>query len=92
MIAPWSVDELRAGLRAEFLPVAGLKAHLVPSLASKLSPDEGPGHRVLPTVRQMKFVLWLWRSKDLSGRARIKWPDVNIRSRISMWIEAWKSG
>ena len=90
MISLMTLEEIKVGLRAELLPVSGLKSNLVPRLAEKLNLEVGTDHRVLATVKQMKYVLW--RAKDLSGRARIRWADVNNRSRISMWIQSWKNG
>ena len=70
----------------------GRKVDLVPRMAARLNPKECPDHRVLPTIKTIKIALWLLRTKDLRGRARIKWSDVNNHSGISMWIETWISG
>ena len=87
-----TVEELKVGLRYEMLAVSGLKRDLVARLAMRLATEDRSDHRVLPTIKQMKYVLYLWRARDLSGRARITWANVNNRSRISMWIDSWKRG
>ena len=92
MLELLTVEELKVGLRYEMLAVSGLKRDLVARLAMRLATEDRSNHRVLPTIKQMKYVLYLWRARDLSGRARITWANVNNRSRISMWIDSWKSG
>eukprot|EP00439_Symbiodinium_sp_Y106_P029899 s1511_g3.t1 len=62
-----TVEELKVGLRYEMLAVSGLKRDLVARLAMRLATEDRSDHRVLPTIKQMKYVLYLWRARDLSG-------------------------
>ena len=85
-------DALRAGLRQEQLTVSGLKNELVKRLALRLVPDPNfgvPG-RVLPTERQLRFVLWLWRHKHLQTKCALQWNNVSSREGISNWLRLWK--
>ena len=70
-------EALREGLRTEGLPVSGLKEDQARRLGSRISElvDRPTG----PTVKQMKYVLWLWRHKDLQGRHLLKYYEVNDR-------------
>ena len=84
----FTVDHLREGLRHEGLMTSGVKNDLSRRLADRLlmlmSANNGP------TVRQLKYVLWLWRHGNIAGRYQLRWSDVNHRSRISAFIHAWK--
>ena len=81
-------ESLREGLRTEGLPVSGLKEDQARRLGSRISElvDTSNG----PTVKQMKYVLWLWRHKDLHGRHTLRYCEVNDRQRISALIHQWK--
>ncbi|CAE7352090.1 unnamed protein product [Symbiodinium microadriaticum] len=82
-------EALREGLRTEGLQVSGLKTDQAARLGSRLAELS-----LLPsgaTLRQMKYVLWLWRSKDMSGRYAVRYCELNDRRRISALIHAWKS-
>eukprot|EP00439_Symbiodinium_sp_Y106_P029222 s9476_g3.t1 len=54
-------------------------------LAELVLADQGP------TVRQLRFVLWLWREKDMSGRHILRYYEVCDRTRISALISQWNS-
>ena len=85
-------EELKAGLRAEGLTVSGLKPELVARLAIRLVPQEHfevPG-RTLPTDRQIKYVLLLWKHKRLQMKCQLRWCDLVNRENISNWIRLWK--
>ena len=82
-------EALREGLRTEGLQVSGLKTDQAARLGSRLAELS-----LLPsgaTLRQMKYVLWLWRSKDMSGKYAVRYCELNDRRRISALIHAWKS-
>ena len=85
-------EELKAGLRVEGLTLSGLKPELVARLATRLVPHEHfevPG-RTLPTERQLRYVLWLWKHKRLQMRCQLRWCDLVNRESISNWIRLWK--
>ena len=83
-----TVEHLREGLRQEGLVITGVKDDLTRRLADRLVSQVGisPG----PTLRQLKYVLWLWRHGNVSGRYQLRWSDVNNRSRVSNFIHTWK--
>ena len=83
-----TVEHLREGLRHEGLMTSGVKQDLTRRLADCLTTCVGisPG----PTLRQLKFVLWIWRHGNVSGRYQLRWADINKRTRISAFIHAWK--
>ena len=83
-----TVEQLKEGLRQEGLAVSGIKADMVrrlsDNLVTKMMTRQGP------TQRQLRYVLWLWRHGNVSGRYQLKWEDVNDRVRVSSFIHAWK--
>ena len=85
-------DALRVGLRQEQLTVSGHKGELVKRLALRLVPEPSfsvPG-RVLPTEKQLRFVLWLWRHKHLQTKCTLQWCNISSREEISNWLRLWK--
>ena len=72
-------EDLKTGLRLQGLPVSGLKDDLVRRLSVPLVSSD-------VTNEQMRYVLYLWRSKSLSGRCKLRWEDINSKQRISRWI------
>ena len=85
-------DALRVGLRQEQLTMSGHKGELVKRLALRLIPEphfavEG---RVLPTEKQLRFVLWLWRHRRLQTRCTLQWCNLSTRENISNWLRLWK--
>ena len=91
MLNLMTVEELKVGLRCEGCPVSGNKADLARRLAECLKSSREGDERDLPTMKQMKYVLWLYRTRSLSGRCKLVWADLNTKSRISGWIALWKS-
>ena len=83
-----TIEHLCEGLRQEGLMITGVKDDLTRRLADRLVSQVGrtPG----PTLRQLKYVLWLWRHGNVSGRYQLRWSDVNNRSRVSNFIHTWK--
>ena len=85
-----TVEALQQALRRTGHPVTGLKQDLVARLSPELDLREpGPGS-MQPSKKQLKYVLWLWRERDLTGRVALKWEDVSTRTAISSWIAAYK--
>ena len=91
MLLLLTVEDLKEGLRVEGLPVSGVKPDLAARLAQVLNIFEDDREDSLPTVRQTKYVLWLFRQKNLKGRVKLHWETVNDRARISQWIERWRT-
>ena len=86
-----TTEALKEALRCVALPVSGLKADQVMRLVPVLGVNEPRAGSSQPSTRQLKYVLWLWRNKSLSGRVSLGWHDVATRSEISRWIQRWKS-
>ena len=84
-------EALKEALRCVGLPVSGLKVDQVTRLIPVLGVNEPRAGSSQPSTRQLKYVLWLWRHKSLSGRVTLEWHDVATRSEISRWIQRWKS-
>ena len=82
-------EGLKEGLRTEGLQVSGLKTDQAARLGARLAQlsllPTGP------TVKQMRYILWLWRTKDLSGRYTVRYCEICDRRRISSLIHTWKS-
>ncbi|CAE7339218.1 RE1, partial [Symbiodinium pilosum] len=87
-----SVEALKAGLRQESMTLSGLKPELVARLALKIIPDPSFAvhGRELPTDRQLKYVLWLWKHGKLRTKCNLQYTDVASKDSISRWIHAWK--
>ena len=83
------VEDIRAGLREEGLPVTGSKKDMAERLSANLVEGAFPS-RALPSTRQYKYVLYLWNQRGLKHRTRLKWENVNTRHKISQWLAFWK--
>ncbi|CAE7759843.1 RE1 [Symbiodinium necroappetens] len=83
-----TVQHLRDGLAAEGLPVSGVKCDLVRRLGGQLGDEPPPVH--LPTTRQLRYVLWIWRHLQLAGRTQILWINLATRTAASEWLARWK--
>ena len=78
---------LREALRSEGLPVSGLKDDQARRLGARLAQLVQTDHG--PTARQLRYVLWLWRDRDLSGRHTLHYYEVCEKRRISALIAQW---
>ena len=87
-------EALKVGLRTEALTVSGLKPDQVARLSLQLVPDESfrVVGRDLPSDRQLRYILWLWRHRHLNGRCALAWSDVYTKEAASRWIHKWKDG
>ena len=83
------VEDIREGLRMHGLQLSGLKQDLATRLADVLV--EQIGTSAGPTVRQYRYLLWLWRHKDLHGKVLLKWSALSSRHEASRTIHQWKS-
>ena len=81
-------DNLTEALRTEGLPVSGLKEDKTRRISTRLCSlmTEKSG----PAVKQLKYVLWLWRVKSMSGRHALRYHEINDRGRVSSLISQWK--
>ena len=80
-------ESLKEGLRTEGLAVSGLKDDQARRLGTRLV--ELRYEASSPTIKQWKYVLWLWRNKNLSGRYMVRYCEVNHKERISALIAQW---
>ena len=81
-------EELRAALRGQGFVTSGPKEDLIERLSVVFFPSHG---RVdLPTLRQLKYVLWLWREKNLRHRCLLRWTDIFTKTSVSQWLFKWK--
>ena len=80
-------EHLKEALRTEGLPVSGLKNDQARRLGSRLS--ELVQSNQGPTPRQLRYVLWLWRQHDLSGRHSLRYCEISDRRRVSALIAQW---
>ena len=81
-------EELRAGLRGQGYLTTGVKSDLIERFSTLLSPVSGRNE--LPTARQLKFLLWLWRQKSLRYKCTLRWTDIFTKTAISQWLYQWK--
>ncbi|CAE7189867.1 TY5A [Symbiodinium sp. KB8] len=86
------VSELQKALRLQGLLVSGVKEDLVNRLSEVSLPSAIEIPSYLPTERQMRYVLWIWRHHNLKGKVLLRWEDVSSRRSTSAWIEVWKHG
>ena len=84
-----TVESLKEALRTEGLQVSGVKDAQAWRLAYRLTELSTQG--IGPTVKQMKYVLWLYRTKDMKGRHILRYCEVNDKTRISALIHQWQS-
>ena len=82
-------EELREALRLRGLPTTGLKS----DLAARLGHDmwSKRNSKDAPTAKQYKYLLWLWRTKDLGGRVLLMNSHLDTRVAASRTIHAWKN-
>ena len=82
-------EHLREGLRTEGLMTSGLKEDLTRRLGSRLADvmrlPSGP------TCKQLKYVLWLYRTRDLSYKHTLRYYEIVDRGRVSALIHMLKS-
>ena len=83
-----SCEELRVALRSQGFLTSGVKADLVDRFSGVLFPSSG--RTDLPTVRQLKYLLWLWREKALRQKCTLKYTDIISKTAISQWLYRWK--
>ncbi|CAE7212420.1 TY2B-DR3 [Symbiodinium microadriaticum] len=77
-------EELRRALCLHGLPVSGLKEDQIGRIHGYLVKAD-------TTVKQLKYVLYLWRSKSLAGRCKLCWHDIDSKIHASTWISVWKN-
>ena len=81
-------EEIRPALRANSLPCSGLKEDIAHRLGQVLVSRVRSGG---PTVRQLKYLLYLWRHRDLAGKTLLTWDQLQDRGRTSQTIHRWKT-
>ena len=84
------VEEIKTGLREEGLSLTGTKEVLAARLATHIEEGVFPA-RELPTTRQLKYVLYIWRERNLAFKVRLRWGDICTKGRVSRWISMWKN-
>ena len=84
-----TVEALKEGLRTEGLAISGLKDAQAWRLGYRLSELSASSRG--PTSKQMKFILWLWRVKDMQNRHQLRYFEINDKSRISALIQEWNT-
>ena len=80
-------EELREALRLNGLQTSGLKGDLCARLGAAMASMYGRSNT--PTVRQYKYLLWLWRHRDLQGRTLLAWDCIVDRQAASRTIQRW---
>ena len=83
------MEELRDALRIHGQPTTGLKVDLARRLGNVMS--ESIGSSTAPTVRQLRYILWLWRHHNLQGRVLLRWDSISSRTSTSATIHAWSN-
>ena len=81
-------EHLKEGLRSEGLAVSGLKGDQTQRLGSRLA--QLVALPTGPTVKQLRYVLWLWRAKDLAYKHVLRYHEIVDRTRISSLIHMLK--
>ena len=83
-----SCEGLREGLRLEGCHVSGIKEDLASRLGRILA-QKVIRHRS-PTVKQLRFLLYLWRHRDLSGKVILTWANLADKQSTSRTIAHWQ--
>ena len=83
-----TVEGLREGLRTEGLPVSGVKQDLARRLGVRLS--QLVSTPTGPTLRQLKYVLWLYRHRDLGCKHVLRYYEIVDKTRLSALIHMLK--
>ena len=83
------MEELRDARRIPGQPTTGLKVDLARRLGIVMS--ESIGSSTAPTVRQLRYILWLWRHHNLQGRVLLRWDSISSRTSTSATIHAWSN-
>ena len=81
-----TVERLKQALRFLGMPTTGIKVDLIERLGLQLGHEEPGAGSAQPTTKQLKFVLYIWRKRDLQGRTVLTWGDISTRTAISEWI------
>ena len=82
-------EEIKDGLRHHGLRTSGLKEDMATRLAVEMNARRD--HSQSPTARQLRYLLWLWRSKDLNGRILLHYISLQNKTEASRRLHAWKS-
>ena len=82
-----TAQHLREGLVTEGLPTTGIKCDLVRRLGDRLGDEPPPNH--IPTTRQLRYVLYTWRHRQVAGRTQLMWVHLATRSATSEWLARW---
>ena len=83
-----TVECLKEGLRTEGLPVSGVKEDLKRRLGVRLGQVlSGPSG---PTIKQMRYILWLYRHHDLEWKHTLRYCEIVDRVRVSALIHRLK--
>ncbi|CAE7325391.1 unnamed protein product [Symbiodinium sp. KB8] len=83
------LEEIREGLRLNGLMLSGVKTDAAARLAEVIRVQVGSNQG--PTLRQMRYLLWLWRDRGLQGRTLLTWSCLRTRADTSRTIAHWKS-
>ena len=82
-------EEIKEGLRFHGLRTTGLKDDIAGRLASAMYLQRESSQS--PTSRQLRYLLWLWRTKDLCGKVLLNYTSLQSKTEASRTIHAWKS-
>ena len=84
-----TVECLKEGLRTEGCQVTGVKDDLKRRLGNRLGQLlMGPSG---PTTRQMRYILWLYRHRDLEWKHTLRYCEIVDRVRVSALIHTLKN-
>ncbi|CAE7305023.1 unnamed protein product [Symbiodinium microadriaticum] len=84
-----SVEELKSALRSLSLPVGGLKPDQAARLGAHIASNMRTNRAI--TRRQGRYLLWLWRNKDLQGKVLLHYDNIRDRTEASRTIHRWKT-
>ena len=80
-------EEIREALRLHGLQTSGLKGDQCTRLSNVMVANYGNSRS--PTVRQYRYLLWLWRHRSLQGRVLLSWNAMRDRETTSRTIHTW---
>ena len=83
------LEEIKEGLRLNDLLVSGVKTDAAARLSEVIYQQFGTNSG--PTIRQLRYLLWLWRERDLNGRILLTWSNLASRVETSRTIARWKT-
>ena len=81
-------ENIKEGLRTEGLRLSGVKDEISQRLGERLAQVAMLPNG--PTIRQLKYILWIWRHRDMAWKHTLHYCEIVDKERISSLIHHTK--